>query len=168
MEYSREFMEKAIAAYNLIYEKYPESKFAGEALYDEAKIFGDLVCFGCRDCNYYALDRTTGKEVWRFQSSNQQISSAPPIQDEYSFVIKKSTHIEDAVSEDKYRKKKTDEVVSLSDYHVASEYATTSEYKQKSDYDTSLVMFEEMAGETLEPHFLNKTPNLVLWTSRGS
>ncbi len=56
--------------------------------------------------------------------------------------VKKETHTEDAVSEEKYKSKKEEETVSLSDYHITSEYSSGSEYKQKSDYDTSFVMFE--------------------------
>ncbi len=120
----------------------------GAETYDEAKIFDDLVCFGSRDCHYYALDRATGEEVWRFQSSSQQISYAMPIQDEYNLEIKKAMHIEDAITEERYKGKKTGETVSLSNYQVESEYATTSEYKQKSDYDTSFVIFD---GAEFEP-----------------
>ncbi len=55
--------------------------------------------------------------------------------------IKKETHIEEAVKESKYKKKK-EETVSLSDYHVESEYSSETEYKTKSDYDVQWVLFE--------------------------
>jgi len=115
----------------------------GASIYDEAKITGNLVCFGGWDCNYYALELKTGKEVWRFQSSSQQISYAPPIAGEYRLEIKKAMHIEDAITEERYKGKKAGETVSLSNYQVESEYHTESEYKQKSDYDTSFVIFME-------------------------
>jgi outer membrane protein assembly factor BamB len=114
---------------------------SGAEIYDEAKIIGDMVCFGGLDCNYYALDRRTGEEIWRFHSSSQQIASAPSIESEYRLEIKKTLHIEDAISEDKYASK-AEESVSLSDYHIKSEYSMESEYKQKSDYGVKFVMFE--------------------------
>ena len=77
-------------------------------------------------------------------------SYLPPVHAVFSAEIKKETHTEDAISEDRYKSKKKGEAVSLSDYHVASEYSSTSEYKQKSEYDTSFVMFEgEMQVEVM-------------------
>ncbi|NIP40907.1 MAG: PQQ-binding-like beta-propeller repeat protein [Candidatus Aenigmarchaeota archaeon] len=120
---------------------------AGGRIYDEAKVFGDIVCFGCSDCNYYVLNKFTGEEIWRFQSSDLRESPAPPPYGEFELKIKKETHIEEAVEEGKYKKKK-EETVSLSDYHVESEYSTESEYKQKSEYETSFVVFEPFLAFT--------------------
>ncbi|UCC92117.1 MAG: hypothetical protein JSV39_02560, partial [Candidatus Aenigmatarchaeota archaeon] len=66
------------------------------------------------------------------------------------------------ISEEKY-KKKGGETVSLSDYHVESEYSSDSEYKQKSDYDVNFVIFEGAFDPllTISP-FLNNSSNLVL------
>ncbi|MCX6818355.1 MAG: PQQ-binding-like beta-propeller repeat protein [Candidatus Aenigmarchaeota archaeon] len=138
---------------------------AGAGILDDAKIIGDLLCFGSWDCHYYALDRRTGEEVWRFESSSQQIASVPSIESEYTFEIKKTMHIEDAISEEKYASKH-ETSVSLSDYHVKSEYSSTSDYKQKSDYDTKFVIFEEdnfISRMKAENIFLNNAVNLELW-----
>ena len=135
----------------------------GGDVYDEAKIFGNLVCFGSWDCNYYALDRFTGKEVWRFQSSSQNQSYLPPSKEVFKLEIKKEIHIEEPISEEKY-KKKGEETVSLSDYHIESEYSSESEYKQKSDYDVNFVIFEDLFNPMLTASlFLNNSSNLVLW-----
>jgi outer membrane protein assembly factor BamB len=141
---------------------------AGGFVYDPPNFFGNFALFASWDCHIYCVDIKTMKETWRFTTSTVVQAVYPPPYKGWKAEVKKQTHIEDAVSEEKYKKKKDEESVSLSDYHVASEYATTSEYKQKSDYDTSFVMFEETARETLEPQFLNKPHNLVLWTSGAS
>jgi len=62
---------------------------------------------------------------------------------EFKFEVKKSFSEKEIKEMEKYMSK-TGDIVSLSDYHVKSEYATTSEYKQKSDYDVNLVMLEEI------------------------
>ncbi|NIO22788.1 MAG: PQQ-binding-like beta-propeller repeat protein [Candidatus Aenigmarchaeota archaeon] len=114
----------------------------GGKIYNEPLIHDDLLYFGSWDCNLYCINLETRKEVWRFVTSTKVPSSKPPLNEVFEVQVKKETHIEDAVSEDKYNSKK--EEVSLSDYHVTSEYSTTSEYKQKSDYDTSFVILEEV------------------------
>lgn len=109
----------------------------GRMLLHDGKIF-----FGSWDCRFYCVDIESRKELWRCQTSTMVQSYLPPSHAAFSAEIKKSTQIEDAISEDNYKSKKKGEIVSLSDYHVVSEYATTSEYKQKSDYDMNSVMFE--------------------------
>lgn len=130
----------------------------GGCIYDEAKIVGDMVCFGGWDCNYYGIDRFTGEDVWRFQSSVQKQSYAAPIAEEYKVEIRKETHSEEPISEEKYKSKKG-EIVSLSDYHIESEYSSESEYKQKSDYDVNFMISEPLQANP----FLNNSDNLVLW-----
>jgi outer membrane protein assembly factor BamB len=119
----------------------------GAFIFDDAKIVGNLVCFGGWDCNYYAVDRKTGKEAWRFRSSSQQIAFAPPVKSEYVFEIKRSVHVEDAISEEKYKNKKADNTVSLSDYQIGSEYHAESGYKQKSDYSVNFVILDSILEE---------------------
>lgn len=103
------------------------------------------IYFSSMDCHVYAID-LRGKELWRFASSSTKESEIPPTYGAWQTEIKKETHVEDAITEEKY-KSKNEETVSLSSYHLASEYASTSDYKQKSDYDVGLVMFEDVLEE---------------------
>jgi outer membrane protein assembly factor BamB len=119
------------------------------------KIFGapvlwkDRIIFGSYDCRLYAVDMQ-GQELWRFGTSNQTMVHLPPPHDAFELKVKKSFATDDTAEEAKYRKKKGEGSVSLSDYHISSEYATTSEYKTKSDYDVSFVMFEgALEGEEI-------------------
>jgi len=114
-------------------------------IWDIPKYHGGKIIFGTWDCHVFALDAGTGEEIWRFTTGGAP-SYLPPANEFFEVEIRKGAHIEDAISEEKY-KKKGSETISLSDYHVSSEYATTSEYKQKSDYDTHSVIFEITAGE---------------------
>jgi outer membrane protein assembly factor BamB len=119
------------------------------------KIFGcpvvwnGRIIFGSYDCHLYSVDMQ-GEEVWRFATSSLSMVFLPPPHDAFELKVKKNAAIEEAVEENRYNKKKREETVSLSDYHVVSEYSTTSDYKQKSDYDTHWVMFEGVLnGEDL-------------------
>jgi len=132
--------------------------FDGEELWrfhTGGKIFGcpviwnNRIIFGSYDCHLYSVDMD-GAEIWRFATSNLSMVFLPPPYEGFELRVKKGTAIEDAVEESRYNKRKREETVSLSDYHVTSEYSTTSEYKQKSDYDTSFVIFEGIwEGEQL-------------------
>ncbi len=109
-----------------------------------------VLCFGSWDCHLYLADPETGEEIWRFQTSTNKQSFIPEPFECFELEVKKDTGIEEAAEDGKYKKKKEEESVSLSDYHVTSEYSSESEYKQKSDYDTSFVIFEGiMEGEDL-------------------
>lgn len=112
--------------------------------YHNGKIY-----FGSADCKLYCLDALTGEASWIFQTSSIVKSKFAPLYEEYKVEIRHNTHIEDAISEDRYKSKRTD-TVSLSDYHVKSEYSTEGDYKKKSEYDTSFVIFEGvLEGEQL-------------------
>ncbi|UCC91823.1 MAG: PQQ-like beta-propeller repeat protein, partial [Candidatus Aenigmatarchaeota archaeon] len=111
-------------------------------MWDIASYHEGKILFGTWACHVHALDAMTGGEVWRFTTSNKTPSSVMPPYSSFKTEIKKSTHIDESVQEGKYKKKK-EETVSLSDYHVESEYSSESVYNQKSDYDTSFVMFED-------------------------
>lgn len=111
------------------------------------KIFGGVVIWKDRiflpsyDCHLYCLNMD-GEEMWRFATSDlTKVKLAPP-HDAFELKVKKDTTMNERVEESRYKKKK-EETVSLSDYHITSEYSSESEYKQKSDYDTGFVMFEE-------------------------
>ncbi|MCK5018423.1 MAG: PQQ-binding-like beta-propeller repeat protein, partial [Candidatus Peribacteraceae bacterium] len=118
-------------------------------IWDEPKIYKDTLIFGAADCRVHFLDIETGKEEFNIQTSTLKKSVWSHPYEMFKVEIKKETHIEDTISEEKY-KSKNEKSISLSDYHVTSEYATTSEYKQKSDYDTSFVIFEcVLEGENL-------------------
>ncbi|MCK4531251.1 MAG: PQQ-like beta-propeller repeat protein, partial [Candidatus Aenigmarchaeota archaeon] len=103
-----------------------------------------VIYFTSWDCHLYAVDITTRKELWRFATSNTAQAEWPPSTDAWEAEVKKETHIEDAITEEKYKSKKKGETVSLSDYQITTEYSSESEYKQKSDYDTSFVIFENI------------------------
>jgi len=112
-------------------------------IWDEAKIYKGMLLFGCVDCRVHYLDLETGKELWNIQTSTLRKSVWPHPYEMFRVEIKKETTIDETVEESRYKKKK-EETVSLSDYHITSEYSTESEYKQKSDYDTSFVIFEPL------------------------
>ena len=113
------------------------------------KIFGDVIIWKERiylpsyDCHMYCLTMD-GEEIWRFATSNlTKVKLAPP-HDAFELKVKKEATIDEAVEESRYKKKKEEETISLSDYHVTSEYSSSSEYKTKSDYDVSFVCFEDL------------------------
>jgi hypothetical protein len=112
-------------------------------IYTSAVVLNNMIFFSSMDCHIYALDADTGKEVWRFATSTLTISPLPPPFDSFKLEVSKSGIAEELETKEKYKKKK-EETISLSDYHVTSEYSTTSEYKQKSDYDVNFVMFEDV------------------------
>jgi outer membrane protein assembly factor BamB len=116
----------------------------GAMNYHFPAVWRERIFFSSMDCHIYAID-LRGKEMWRFMTSTQKASDIPPAYEAWKAEIKK-THVEDAISEDRYRAKKTD-TVSLSDYHVASEYSAKSDYKQKSDYSATLTFFEDVFVE---------------------
>ncbi len=110
-------------------------------IYDTPKIKDNLVIFGSWDCHVYAIDINTHKEVWRADASTFVQATIPPSGAEFEIQVKKSEISEELGKKDKYKEKKG-ETISLSDYHITSEYSSESEYKQKSDYDVNFVMFE--------------------------
>jgi outer membrane protein assembly factor BamB len=118
-------------------------RFGEGGSYDYPSFFNGMVIVGSMDCHVYALNEDTGEEVWRFETSSKQHAIGPPPHEQFEHVIKKETHIEDAISDEKYKSREV-RTVSLSDYHFRNDYATTSEYKQKSDYDAQLVNFDEV------------------------
>ncbi|MCK4531935.1 MAG: PQQ-like beta-propeller repeat protein, partial [Candidatus Aenigmarchaeota archaeon] len=114
----------------------------GGRIYGRFLMYEGKIYFGSWDCYFYCVDADTMEEVWRTPTSSMVQSKLPPVHEVFEVEVKKETHVEDAITEEKYKSKKKEETVSLSDYHVTSEYSSESEYKQKSDYDTSFVMFE--------------------------
>jgi hypothetical protein len=114
---------------------------ASANIYSSAVVLDNVMFFSSMDCHVYALDADTGEEVWRFATSTLTISPLPPPYESFNLEVSKSSVIDEAEVKEKYKKRK-EETVSLSDYHVTSEYHMESEYKQKGEYDTSSVMFE--------------------------
>ncbi|NIP40906.1 MAG: PQQ-binding-like beta-propeller repeat protein [Candidatus Aenigmarchaeota archaeon] len=110
-------------------------------IWDEPKIYKDLLIFGAVDCRVHYLDLETGKELWNIQISTLRKSIWSHPYEMFKVEIKKEIHIDEPVSEEKYKKKK-EETVSLSDYQIESEYTTESDYKQKGDYSSQWVLFE--------------------------
>ena len=125
----------------------------GGRTYGKFLLHENKVYIGSWDCYFYSIDLDTRKELWRTPTSTMVVSYIPPAHDSFSMEIKKGTHLEDAISSERYKAKKKEETVSLSNYQIESEYSTTSEYKQKSDYDTNWVIFEEIC--VLEPDMVN-------------
>lgn len=102
------------------------------------------------DNHAYAIDAQTGEELWRFGTSDLTKVKLAPAHDAFEMRVKKEAITEGAAEEGKYDRKSGEETLSLSDYHVQSEYSTTSEYRQKSDYDTGFVIFKDvLEGENL-------------------
>ncbi len=110
-------------------------------IWDEPKIYKGMLLFGAVDCRVHYLDLETGKELWNIQTSTLRKSVWSHPYSMFRVEIKKETHVEEAVEEGKYKKKK-EETVSLSDYQIESEYSSEAEYKTKSDYEVQWVMFE--------------------------
>jgi hypothetical protein len=118
-------------------------------IYTSAAVLNNVIFFNSMDCHLYALNADTGEEIWRFATSTLTVSPLPPPYESFKLEIRKSGVSEHFETKEKYKKSKG-ESVSLSDYHVKSDYATTSEYKQKSDYDVNFVLFEGvLEGEEL-------------------
>ncbi|UCC91588.1 MAG: PQQ-like beta-propeller repeat protein, partial [Candidatus Aenigmatarchaeota archaeon] len=115
-------------------------RFGEGGSYDYPSFFKGKVIVASMDCHLYVLNEETGEEIWRFATSIKQTARAPPPHEQFEVVLKKETHAEEYVPEEKYKKK--EETVSLSNYHVESEYSSESEYRQKSDYDIEWVLFE--------------------------
>jgi outer membrane protein assembly factor BamB len=136
----------------------------GGYVYSSPVFHGNMIYFGSWDCHLYALDTETGKEAWSFITNTPKQSYEPPPHPNFRFEIKREMHIEEPISGDKYKSARKEKTVSLSDYHVAFEYAMTSDYKQKSEYDAQFVMpecdgFVPFIGEL----FLNSDHNLFSW-----
>jgi len=112
----------------------------GGKIFGTVVIWKDMIYLPSYDCHLYCLNME-GEELWRFATSDlTKVKLAPP-HDAFELKVKKDTTIDEVVEEGKYKKKK-EETVSLSDYHVESEYSSEGEYKQKSDYDVDFVIFE--------------------------
>ncbi|UCC91825.1 MAG: PQQ-binding-like beta-propeller repeat protein [Candidatus Aenigmatarchaeota archaeon] len=107
-----------------------------------------FIISGSFDCHLYVIGMQSREFINRFDSSLSYHPPLPKIESEFEIGIKKETQIEGALEESKYKKKK-EETVSLSDYHVESEYSSESEYKQKSDYDVEWVMFEGIMEDVI-------------------
>lgn len=116
----------------------------GGPVYHFPAVWNDTLYFGSWDCHLYAVNLETRREVWRFSTSDSSPAYMPPSRSMFEVGIKKETHIEEPIPEDKYKSKKKQETVSLSDYHVESEYSSESEYKQKSDYDVQWVISDDV------------------------
>ncbi len=113
----------------------------GGPVYWKPAVYGNRVFIGSWDCKLYVLDKHNGEIISMFNTSSSQQAFIPDFKEGFKVEIKHDTHIDEPVSEGKYKKKK-EETVSLSEYQLESEYTSESEYKQKSDYDTNFVMFE--------------------------
>jgi hypothetical protein len=118
-------------------------------------LLDNVIYFGSWDCHLYALNADAGGEVWRFTTNTSRQSYDPPPHPNFRIEIKKETHIEDAINEDKYKSKRKGETVSLSDYRVESEYSSDVDYKQKSEYETNFVILEIVAED-------------IIWSSSGT
>ena len=128
-------------------------------IYTSAAVLNNVVFFTSMDCHLYALDADTGEEMWRFATSTLTISPLPPPYESFKLEVSKSGFTGHLDAKEKYKKGK-EQTVSLSDYHVSSEYATTSEYKQKSDYDVRWVLLEEHAEDMIWLNSGNLNPDL--------
>ncbi|MCK5023056.1 MAG: PQQ-binding-like beta-propeller repeat protein [Candidatus Aenigmarchaeota archaeon] len=124
-----------------------KTKTGGPVFWKPA-LYGNKVFVSSWDCKIYVLDKHNGEILSTFNTSSSQQAFMPDFKEGFRAEIRHDTHIEESITEDKY-KSKNEASVSLSNYQLKSEYATTSEYKQKSDYDTSLVMFEEVMEEEI-------------------
>jgi outer membrane protein assembly factor BamB len=122
--------------------------------FDSPSFIGNMVFIGSMDCHLYAIDESTRNEIWRVNTSSTTPSAAPKPHEEFSFELKKETHVEEAIQESRYKKGKN-ETVSLSDYQFTSEYSSSSEYRQKSDYDVNLTIFENIIKTEELPCLLN-------------
>ncbi len=80
----------------------------GGKVFGGPAVWNNRLFFGSYDCRLYSLDMH-GKEIWSFATSNLSMVSLPPPHDAFELKVKKSAVSEDAVSEDKYRKKKGEE-----------------------------------------------------------
>ena len=127
-------------------------------------LWKEYVFFGSWDCNVYKVNIQTHEEEWRFQTSNKTQAYLPHAFEDFRIEVKKSFAFDEARELEKYAKRKG-ETISLSDYHVSSEYATTSEYKQKSDYDTSLSMFETNLSLSDQLTFMSLNSGLTTTTT---
>jgi outer membrane protein assembly factor BamB len=113
-------------------------------VYTSVVVIDGTLCFGSWDCHLYLVNPEDGSEIYRFQTSTNEQSFIPEPFECFEMEVKKDTGIEETVEGEKYKKKKEEESISLSDYQITSEYSSESEYKQKSDYDVSFVMFENV------------------------
>ncbi len=109
-------------------------------IWDEPKIHGNVILFGGVDCKVHYLDIETGEEIWNVQTSTLQKSSWKSPYEMFSAEIKKETSFE-VLEETKYKSKKGD-TVSLSDYHIESEYISGSDYKSENDYNLQFMILD--------------------------
>jgi outer membrane protein assembly factor BamB len=122
----------------------------GGPVYWMPAIYGNRLFIGSWDCKLYVLNKNNGEIISTFNTSSSQPAFIPDFKEGFKAEVRHGTLIEDSISEERYKSKKKEETISLSDYQISSEYSSTSEYRQKSDYDTSFVMFEDvLEGEEL-------------------
>lgn len=109
----------------------------GGKIFGAIAVWKDRIYLPSYDCHLYCLNME-GEEMWRFATSDLTMVKLAPPHDAFELKVKKDITIDESAEESRYKKKK-EETVSLSDYHVTSEYSATSEYKQKSEYDVQWV-----------------------------
>ena len=103
----------------------------------------------------YAINLETRQIDWRFATSTLQQSKLPEAYQEFKMEVKRSTTMDDVISEDKYKSKES--TVSLGGYQIESEYTTKSEYSTKSKYQL-IDIFEVREDSIIE--FVPLTQNI--------
>ncbi len=126
---------------------------AGGPVFDFPTVYENRIYVGSWDCRFYCIS-SEGELVWSFNTSSQTQAPVGKPHDTFKAEVKHESRLNDSMDEDKYRSE-NEKSVSLSDYHVESEYATTSDYKAKSDYDVDMVIIEG----------IKLTEELVTWIS---
>jgi len=106
---------------------------AGYYVFWLSEVWENKLYAGSWDCHLYAIDVTSGKELWRFATSTLQPSYLPPAYEAWETEIKTEGGEDyEESKEDKYARSLA--MQEFGEYKAKSEYAMKSEYTSKSEY----------------------------------
>jgi hypothetical protein len=90
------------------------------------------IYFGSWDCNLYCLNPLTGKEGWRFQTSNLQPCVRLP--DEYVLEYRQNTGTEEEAQDEEKYIDITANAIQEGEYTTKHDYASKEIYQPKMKY----------------------------------
>jgi outer membrane protein assembly factor BamB len=103
----------------------------------EPVVWGNTLCFSSWDCHIYAVDKNTGKELWRFNTGSDP-SYIPPISEGFLLEISRTMPEEESKEGRKrYDFNVTEEAQAGSFYKARITYQVSTQYREKGKYQTT-------------------------------
>jgi outer membrane protein assembly factor BamB len=100
----------------------------GDAIFSSAAAWKGKIFTASWDCHLYALEASSGKELWRFATSTMVKAKISPPYEVFEVTVKKAKREEEGKEEEKYTFEFTGREEFESEYNVRSEYVFKSEY----------------------------------------